>query len=63
MAAADLPLALSVILELAGTIVAAPAGAGPGLTLAALAANPEAMSLLGFAVSDDYDDLSRELES
>lgn len=63
LAAADLPLALSVILELAGTIVAAPAGAGPGLTLAALAANPEAMSLLRFAVSDDYDDLSRELES
>ena len=40
-----------------------PAGGGPGLTLAAIGANPEVMSLLRFAVSDDYDDLSRELES
>jgi len=63
LAAADLPAALSVILELAGTIVTpAPAG-GPGLSLAAIGANPEAMSLLRFAVSDDYDDLARELES
>jgi hypothetical protein len=63
LAAADLPAALSVILELAGTIVTpAPAG-GPGLSLAAIGANPEAMNLLRFAVSDDHDDLARELES
>jgi hypothetical protein len=63
LAAADLPAALSVILELGGTILAPPGRGGPGLTLAAIGANPEAMSLLRFAVSDDYDHLSRELES
>jgi hypothetical protein len=70
LAAADLPTALSVILELSGTIVApanrgAPAsgGAGPGLTLAAIGSNPEAMSLLRFAVSDEHDELARALES
>jgi hypothetical protein len=63
LAAADLPAALSVILELGGTILAPPSAGGPGLTLAAIGANPEAMSLLRFAVSDDYDGLARELES
>ena len=58
LAAADLPVALSVILQ-----VGDGEGKGPGLTLPALAANPEAMSLLRFGVSDDYDDLARELES
>ncbi|HEY4394974.1 MAG TPA: hypothetical protein VGP64_12975, partial [Polyangia bacterium] len=63
LAAADLPAALSVILEIGGTILTPPPGGGPGLTLPAIGANPEALSLLRFAVSDDYDDLSRELES
>jgi hypothetical protein len=63
LAAADLPAALSVILEIGGTIVAPPPGGGPGLSLSAIGANPEAMALLRFAVSDDYDDLARELES
>jgi len=64
LAAADLPAALSVLLAIGGT-VAAPASASsrPGLSLPVIAANPEAMALLQFAVSDDYDDLSRELES
>ena len=60
LAAADLPAALSVILEIGGTIVAPPSGGGPGLSLGAIGANPEAMSLLRFAVSDDYDELARE---
>ena len=63
LAAADLPAALSVILELAGTIVASGPASGPGLTLAAIAANPEARALLRFAVSDEYDDLARVLET
>jgi hypothetical protein len=63
LAAADLPAALSVILEISGTILAPPGAGGPGLTLAAIAANPEAMALLQFAVSDELDDLARELES
>jgi Tfp pilus assembly protein PilF len=62
LASADLPAALSVILEAAGTIVV-PAPGGPGLSLAAIGSNPEAMSLLRFAVSDDHDDLARALES
>jgi len=56
LAAADLPAALSVILELSGTGRA-------GLTLEAVGANPEAMALLQFAVSDEFDELARELES
>ena len=36
---------------------------GAGLTLEALGANPEAMALLQFAVSDEFDELARELES
>ncbi|HLK92812.1 MAG TPA: hypothetical protein VKZ18_23165 [Polyangia bacterium] len=68
LASADLPAALSVILELAGTIVVAPnreasAPGGTGLSLAAIGANPEAMSLLRFAVSDEHDELARALES
>ena len=63
LAAADLPAALSVILEIGGTVVAPPPAGGPGLTLAAIGANPEAMNLLRFAVSDDHDELARELES
>ena len=44
LAAADLPAALSVILEIGGTIVAPPSGGGPGLSLGAIGANPEAMA-------------------
>jgi len=63
LAAGDLPAALSVILEISGTVLAAPGTGGPGLTLEAVRGNPEAMALLQFAVSDEFDDLARELES
>ncbi|HVV48639.1 MAG TPA: hypothetical protein VHO06_03185, partial [Polyangia bacterium] len=63
LAAADLPAALSVILELGGTIVTPPPAGGPGLTRAAVGASAEAMNLLRFAVSDAHDDLARALES
>jgi hypothetical protein len=63
LASADLPAALSVILEVSGTIVTPPPAGGPGLTLGAIGANPEAMNLLRFALSDDHDELARELES
>ncbi len=62
LAAGDLPAALSVILEVSGKAPAKPAG-GRGLTLEAVGANPEAMALLQFAVSDEFDDLARALES
>ncbi len=63
LGAGDLPAALSVILELSGTILSAPEAGGPGLTLEAIGGNPEAMALLQFAVSDEFDELARELES
>jgi hypothetical protein len=65
LACADLPAALSVLLELAGTVTAPVAGRADvgGLTLEAIAANPEALALLRFAVSDTYDDLAQALES
>jgi hypothetical protein len=63
LAAADLPAALSVILEISRTIVAVPEAAERRLTLEEIGANPEAMALLQFAVSDEFDDLARELES
>jgi hypothetical protein len=63
LASADLPAALSVVLALSGSVTAESASASePGLTLAAIAASPEALTLLRFAVSDDYDDLARALE-
>ena len=63
LASADLPAALSVVLALSGSVTAKSASASePGLTLAAIAASPEALTLLRFAVSDDYDDLARALE-
>ena len=65
LACADLPAALSVLLESAGTVTA-PVGGRPevgGLTLEAIAANPEALALLRFAVSDTYDDLAQALEA
>jgi hypothetical protein len=62
LASADLPAALSVVLALSGSVTAASAPQ-PGLTLAAIASSPEALSLLRFAVSDGYDDLARALEA
>jgi hypothetical protein len=63
LASADLPAALSVVLALSGSVTAKSASASePGVTLAAIAASPEALTLLRFAVSDDYDDLARALE-
>jgi hypothetical protein len=62
LAVADLPAALSVVLALSGSIVAA-SPAGSDLTLAAIAASPEALALLLYAVSDDYDELARALEA
>jgi tetratricopeptide (TPR) repeat protein len=55
LGAGDLPAALSVIL---GTT-----SGGSGLTLEAIFASAEAMALLQFAVSDEFDELARELES
>ncbi len=63
LAAGDLPAALAVILQISGT---GPPGRGAGpaaLTPEAIGANPEAMALLQFAVSDELDELARELES
>jgi hypothetical protein len=62
LAVADLPAALSVVLALSGSIVAA-SPTGSGVTLAAIAASPEARALLLYAVSDDYDELARALEA
>ncbi len=63
LASADLPAALSVVLALSGSPAAKSASvAEPGVTLAAIAASPEALTLVRFAVSDDYDDLARALE-
>jgi hypothetical protein len=64
LACADLPAALSVLLEAAGTVTAPVSGrAVGGLTLETIAANPEALALLRFAVSDTYDDLAQALEA
>ncbi|HSY41277.1 MAG TPA: tetratricopeptide repeat protein, partial [Polyangia bacterium] len=67
LAAGNLPAALSVILEVSRTSLAGPLAGprrvGPGLTLEAIGASPEAMALLQFAVSDEFDDLARALES
>ena len=61
LAAADLPVALSVVLALSGSVTA-PSASEPGLTLAAIAASPAALALLRFGLSDNYDDLARALE-
>ncbi|HXU04181.1 MAG TPA: tetratricopeptide repeat protein [Polyangia bacterium] len=55
LASADLPAALSVILAASGT-------REPTLTLSPIAAQPEALALLRFAVSDAYDDLAAAME-
>jgi hypothetical protein len=52
LASGSLPSSLAVIL----------ATAGRTLTLAHAAVNPEALALLDFALSDGYDELTRELE-
>jgi hypothetical protein len=55
LAAGDLAASLSVVLTAAGTPPVA------GLKMAAVAANPEALALARYAVSDDYDALARAL--
>jgi lipopolysaccharide biosynthesis regulator YciM len=55
LAAADLPAALTVVLATAGI-------RDPVPSLAPIAANPEALALLRFAVSDAYDDLAAAME-
>jgi hypothetical protein len=62
LATADLPAALSVILALSGSVTTSSASEPGALTSAAIAASPEAMTLVLFALSDDYDDLARALE-
>ena len=52
LASGHLPSALSVVLAVGGR----------PLTLANVAANPEALALLDFALSDGYDEICRELE-
>ena len=55
LASADLPAALAVVLASAGV-------RDPALALAPIVANPEALALLRFAVSDAYDDLAAAME-
>jgi hypothetical protein len=56
LACADLPAALTVVLAIAGV-------RDRTLTLSPIVANPEALALLRFAVSDDYDELAAALEA
>ncbi len=63
LAAGDLPAALSVILAVSGTAPVKLGLGGVGLTLEAIGAHAEAMALLQFAVSDEFDDLAGALES
>jgi tetratricopeptide (TPR) repeat protein len=58
LAADDLPAALAVVLAAAGM-----GSADRLLTLSPVVAHPEALALLRFAVSDDYDDLAQALEA
>jgi hypothetical protein len=55
LASADLPAALSVVLSASGM-------RNPTLSLSPIAAHPEALALLRFAVSDAYDDLAAAME-
>jgi hypothetical protein len=59
LAAGDLPAALSVLIAAGG----AAASATEPLSLAAIVAEPQARALLRFAISDDYDELARAIES
>ena len=56
LASADLPAALAVVLATSGV-------REPALTLSPIAAHPEALALLRFAVSDAYDDLAAAMEA
>ncbi len=58
LAAGELPAALTVVLASAGRLPVDGA-----LTLPAIVANPEALALLRFAVSDAYDDLIARMEA
>jgi len=55
LASADLPAALAVVLAASGM-------RDPALSLSPIVANPEALALLRFAVSDAYDDLAAAME-
>ncbi len=59
LASDDLPASLAVVLASAGM---APTAERP-LTLSPVVAHPEALALLRFAVSDDYDELAQAMES
>jgi len=56
LASADLPAALSVVLAASGM-------RNPTLSLSPIAAHPEALALLRFAVSDAYDDLAAAMDA
>jgi tetratricopeptide (TPR) repeat protein len=56
LASADLPAALSVVLAASGM-------RNPMLSLSPIAAHPEALALLRFAVSDAYDDLAAAMDA
>ena len=60
LAADDLPAALAVVLAASAGL--APTADRP-LTLSPVVAHPEALALLRFAVSDDYDELAQAMES
>jgi hypothetical protein len=55
LASADLPTALSVVLAASGMRATT-------LSLSPIAAHPEAIALLRFAVSDAYDELAAAIE-
>ena len=59
LASGDLPSALSVVLAVSGPAAAA----ARAITPSAIAAHPEALALVRFAISDDYDELARAMES
>lgn len=61
LACGDLPAALTVVLATAGLRASATSDAS--LALSPIVAHPEALALLRFAVSDDYDDLALAMES
>ena len=56
LASADLPAALSVVLASSGL-------RNPTLSLSPIAAHPEALALLRFAVSDAYDELAAAMDA
>ena len=63
LAAADLPAALSVVLPLSGTAWRRERRRGRSAHARGDRRPPEALALLRFAVSDEYDELARALEA